>query len=164
MALWVSLCCKPVAARCAHRFFARTAAGRVGANGSSERLPATHDDDDDVEGKEEEDTTTLPPVLVMSTSLRPTTTTTTTTGTNDPQSVPQSAAVTEVTALSGYMTNDTGTNSLISDLSDFPVPQNQTEAFKSYFGGDEQPAVAGPSRSRPECEEPEARVQQQQQQ
>src|SRR6266404_9456448 len=106
------------------------------------------DDDDEEEEQEEEDTTTtLPQLLVISTSLRP----------NDPQqSVPQSAAITEATtrSRSSYMTNDTGTNSRISGLSDFPVPPNQTEPFKC---ADEQSPVAGPSPSRPEREEPEAR-------
>ncbi|KAI9449668.1 hypothetical protein BJY52DRAFT_1306369 [Lactarius psammicola] len=91
---------------------------------------ATDNDDDDDDGnnteeeEEEEEDSTLP-----ATARR--------------ASVPHSAAT-----RSSYMTNDTGTASRISGLSDFPIPPNQTvvsldrvAVLKSYFGDDARDAL-----------------------
>lgn len=125
-------------------------------------------EEEEVEEEEEEDST-LPPLRVMSSSSQQTRSSG---GLLRPQSVPHSAAMTEATR-SSYMTNDTGTASRISGLSDFPVPPNQTvvsldrvEVLKSYFANDtqepsepagqdapaaaamplEEPSLAGPSQ------------------
>jgi hypothetical protein len=119
-----------------------------------------NDDDDDAGGvnddydeytddEEGEGDSTLPPLLVLSTNR----------GSGgglhhlEPPSAPYSAGTTR----SSYMTNDTGTASRISGLSDFPIPPTQTvvslervEVLKSHFGdndGEGRGAPAGPSQS-----------------
>ena len=115
-----------------------------------------HDGGRGEEEEAEEENSVLPPLIVSGSLL-------------GPQSVPHSA-VTEATR-SSYTTNDTGTASRISGLSDFPVPPNQTvvsidrvQALKSYFGSDaheqvpagqESPGPSRPSRERAAGGEPE---------
>jgi hypothetical protein len=86
-----------------------------------------HDHDGGGEEGEEEEDSTLPLLVDPSSLLGP------------QSAVPLSATMTR----SSYTTNDTGTASRISGLSDFPVPPNQTvvsldrvQVLKSYFGND----------------------------
>ncbi|KAH9053338.1 hypothetical protein EDB87DRAFT_238861 [Lactarius vividus] len=112
-------------------------ADRASASSTS-TADATDNDDDDDNGNdneevEEEDPTLLPLLVVP--SMRG--------SVLGPQSVPHSATTTDATR-SSYMTNDTGTASRISGLSDFPVPPSQTvvsldrvKVLKSYFADDD---------------------------
>ncbi|KAI9431937.1 hypothetical protein H4582DRAFT_1214123 [Lactarius indigo] len=131
-------------------------ANRASASSTSTADATDNDDDEDGNGNDNEEEeeaeaerhSTLPPLLVVP-SMRA--------SVAEPQSVPHSAATTDATR-SSYMTNDTGTASRISGLSDFPVPPNQTvvsldrvQVLKSYFAGDDAHA---PSRRASQIDDP----------